>query len=119
MLDTILKAVAVAEAPALVAGVWVNAGNPADRVGPYTRGVVSRAWTADSAQVHTVVRSAQKYAKVVARLAPATRAAILQSAARLAAERRADFARLIALELGKPLRDGLGELDRVADTFAV
>ena len=32
---------------------------------------------------------------------------------------RRDRSRLIALELGKPVKDGRGELDRVADTFAV
>jgi acyl-CoA reductase-like NAD-dependent aldehyde dehydrogenase len=37
----------------------------------------------------------------------------------LAAERRTDLARLLALELGKPMKDGLGELDRVSDTFAI
>jgi acyl-CoA reductase-like NAD-dependent aldehyde dehydrogenase len=42
----------------------------------------------------------------VARLAPATRAAILDRAAALAADCRDDFARLIALELGKPIKDG-------------
>ncbi|GAA4305569.1 aldehyde dehydrogenase family protein [Actinomadura luteofluorescens] len=34
-------------------------------------------------------------------------------------DNRDDLARLLALELGKPVRDGLGEIDRVADTFAV
>src|SRR4051812_28285480 len=55
----------------------------------------------------------------MARLAPATRAGILETASRPAGERRAEVARLIALELGKPVKDGLGEMDRVADTFAV
>jgi acyl-CoA reductase-like NAD-dependent aldehyde dehydrogenase len=55
----------------------------------------------------------------MARLAPAARADILDAAAGLATKRREEFARVIALELGKPLRDGLGELDRVADTFTV
>jgi hypothetical protein len=32
-------------------------------------------------------------------------------------QHRNDFARLIALELGKPVKDGLGEMDRVADTM--
>src|SRR6478736_1474113 len=51
--------------------------------------------------------------------APAARAAILESAARLAAERRDRLAALLALELGKPVKDGRGEIDRVADTLAV
>ena len=55
----------------------------------------------------------------MARLAPATRASILQRAADLATAHREAIARLIAVELGKPVKDGRGELDRVADTFAV
>jgi acyl-CoA reductase-like NAD-dependent aldehyde dehydrogenase len=105
MLDTILKA---AQAPALLAGAWVTEGPSADRIGPYTRTVVSRARVCDAADVTAATRHAARAAKVVARLAPATRAGVLETAARLAGDRRADFARLIALELGKPVKDGLG-----------
>jgi acyl-CoA reductase-like NAD-dependent aldehyde dehydrogenase len=122
MLDAILKAVgsgAVADAPALLAGVWIGEGSTAERIGPYTRAVVSRARTATDGEVRTAVQFAHRSAKSIARLAPATRAGILENASRLAVGRRAEFANLIALELGKPVRDGLGELDRVADTFAV
>jgi acyl-CoA reductase-like NAD-dependent aldehyde dehydrogenase len=55
----------------------------------------------------------------VAALAPAARADVLDRASSAAAERRDDLARLLALELGKPLKDGRGEIDRVADTLAV
>jgi len=116
MLDAIL---AKAEAPALLGGVWLTDGPSAERVGPYTGTVVSRARVATDYDVHTAARHAARYARTIARLAPATRAGILESAARLATRHRAEFARLIALELGKPVKDGLGELDRVADTFAV
>ncbi|MEU7908767.1 aldehyde dehydrogenase family protein [Actinoplanes sp. NPDC049118] len=122
MLDAILKAAgsgAVAEAPALLGGVWINEGCTAERIGPYARTVVSRARTASPSEVRTAVQYAHQNARAVGRLAPATRAGILEGASRLAAGRRAEFANLIALELGKPVRDGLGELDRVADTFAV
>ncbi|WP_030442188.1 aldehyde dehydrogenase family protein [Actinoplanes subtropicus] len=116
MLQTILKS---ADAPALLGGVWLTAGPTAERIGPYTGSVVSRARVAADGDVPTAVRHAHAYAKRMARLAPATRAGILAAASRLAAEHRAGIARLIALELGKPVRDGLGEMDRVADTFAV
>jgi acyl-CoA reductase-like NAD-dependent aldehyde dehydrogenase len=116
MLDTILKS---ADAPALLGGVWLVEGPTTERVGPYTRSVVSRARVAAEGDVHTAVRHAHSYAKNMARLAPATRAGILAAASRLATEHRAAIARLIALELGKPIKDGLGEMDRVADTFAV
>jgi acyl-CoA reductase-like NAD-dependent aldehyde dehydrogenase len=107
------------EAPAYVAGRWTADGTPAERVGPYVRAVVSRSYPATPEQIETARAYAAAGAKAVAALAPATRAAVLEKASRLATEHRGDLARLIALELGKPVRDGTGEMDRVADTFAV
>jgi acyl-CoA reductase-like NAD-dependent aldehyde dehydrogenase len=62
---------------------------------------------------------AARSAKAVAKIAPASRAAVLERASRLAIEHRDRLARLLAVELGKPVRDGAGEIDRVADTFAI
>jgi acyl-CoA reductase-like NAD-dependent aldehyde dehydrogenase len=106
-------------APAFVAGRWTDDGPTVDRVGPFVRRVVSRAPAAQPATVDTAVRYAGAAARTVAALAPAARADILDRAARAVAEWRDDFARLIALELGKPVKDGRGEMDRVADTLAV
>jgi acyl-CoA reductase-like NAD-dependent aldehyde dehydrogenase len=122
VLDAILKSPAngaVADAPALLAGDWISDGPSVERLGPYTRRVVSRARVSAADDVRAASGYARAGAKTVANLAPAARATVLEAAARMAAERRVDFARLIALELGKPLKDGLGEMDRVADTFAV
>jgi acyl-CoA reductase-like NAD-dependent aldehyde dehydrogenase len=52
-------------------------------------------------------------------VSPAARADVLDRAARLAAARRDQLAALLAVELGKPVKDGRGEIDRVADTLAV
>ncbi|BCY11253.1 aldehyde dehydrogenase family protein [Actinoplanes sp. L3-i22] len=109
----------VVTAPSLLAGKWLGDGPAAERVGPYTRAVVSRARVAEPADVALAGEYAKAGARTIARLAPATRAGILERAAVLATERRDEFARLVALELGKPVKDGRGELDRVADTFAV
>jgi len=109
----------VVSVPALVAGEWRDDGPWAERTGPYLRRVVSRAAQAGPDDVRRAARFAADAAPAVARLAPAARAAILESAARLAAERRDRLAALLALELGKPVKDGRGEIDRVADTLAV
>ncbi len=121
MLDAILKPPgdgAASMAPALLAGEWLGDGS-AERVGPFVRRVVSRARLAgpgDPARAADYARIAKRH---MARLAPAARAEILERAAGIAVERRDDFARLIALELGKPIKDGRGEMDRVGDTLAV
>jgi acyl-CoA reductase-like NAD-dependent aldehyde dehydrogenase len=121
MLDSILEASpgSVVQAPALLAGKWIGDGPSAERAGPFTRSVVSRARVAEPGDARVAAEYAKEGARTVARLAPATRAEILERGAALAVERREAIARLVALELGKPLKDGRGELDRVADTFAV
>src|SRR4051812_50196540 len=101
MLDTILDAAEeVAHAPALLGGKWIVDGPSAERVGPYTRAVVSRARVAEPDDARVAAEYAKAGARTVARLAPATRAARLDGAAGLAIPRRAGFPRLIALRLG-------------------
>ncbi len=107
------------EAPALIAGEWAADGSFAERTGPYLRRVVSRAPAAGPGDVGRAIGYTRGAAQVVAGLAPATRADVLDRASAAATKRRESLARLLALELGKPLRDGLGEIDRVADTLAV
>lgn len=107
------------EAGCLVAGAWVSAGRRTDRLGPYLRRTVSTARTAEPDDVAAARAYAPHGQKAVAGLAPATRAAILEQAAAAVTARAEDFARLLALELGKSLKDGRGEMLRVADTFAI
>ncbi|WP_433170481.1 aldehyde dehydrogenase family protein [Actinoallomurus sp. CA-150999] len=118
--DTVRAASAdVVAAPALIAGTWTSEGPQRDRIGPYLRRVVSRAPEAGPEDVRAATAFAAANAAKVAALSPATRAEILDRAATVTVERRDELARLLALELGKPLKDGRGEVARVADTFAV
>ncbi|WP_405848772.1 aldehyde dehydrogenase family protein [Streptomyces sp. NBC_01518] len=122
MLDSLLKAGAdatVVEAPPYIAGQWGGDGPAATRTGPYLRRVVSRTTLATGEEVSRALAYARSSTRAVARLAPAVRADILDRASRAASANREDLARLLALELGKPVKDGRGEIDRVADTFAV
>ncbi|MFJ9123348.1 aldehyde dehydrogenase family protein [Streptomyces sp. NPDC102340] len=122
MLDSLLKAGVdgvVVDAPPYIAGRWGGDGPELLRTGPYQRRTVSRTTAATGEEVTRALTYARPSARAVARLAPAARADILDRAAAAATAHREDLARLLALELGKPLKDGLGEIDRVADTFAV
>jgi acyl-CoA reductase-like NAD-dependent aldehyde dehydrogenase len=109
----------VTSAPALVAGEWLREGPSMERVGPYLRRVVTRSVAASQDDVARAARYAQGAARAVARLSPAARADVLDRAARLATERRDQLAAQLAVELGKPVKDGRGEIDRVGDTLAV
>jgi acyl-CoA reductase-like NAD-dependent aldehyde dehydrogenase len=122
MLDNLIRTVPpteVVEVRCLVAGDWLDSGTRLDRFGPWARRVVSAARQADDGDVRAALAYARRGAKTVARWSPAARAGVLERAATAAVERREGLARLLALELGKPLKDGRGEIDRVADTFAV
>ncbi|WP_328475892.1 aldehyde dehydrogenase family protein [Actinoplanes sp. NBC_00393] len=107
------------EVGCLIAGSWVTSGTQSDRVGPWTRRVVSTTRQADDHDVEKARWYARRGARAVARMSPAARADVLERAAAEALNRRDDLARLLALELGKPVKDGRGEILRVADTFAV
>jgi acyl-CoA reductase-like NAD-dependent aldehyde dehydrogenase len=122
MLDVILGSAqpgVVGVAPALLAGAWCGDGPMIERIGPHRREAVSRARVASGRDVVAAAQYARAAKGRIARLAPAARADVLDRAATLAHERANDFARLIALELGKPVKDARGEMDRVADTLAI
>src|SRR5687768_8809132 len=103
----------------LVAGEWVNTGTRVDREGPWTRTVVSSTRQAEERDVEAALGYARRGAKLVARMSPAARAAVLERAAAETVRQKDRLARLLALELGKPVKDGRGEVDRVADTLTV
>jgi acyl-CoA reductase-like NAD-dependent aldehyde dehydrogenase len=122
MLEALLESGAdatVTRAAALVGGKWISDGAQSERVGPFLRRPVSQSTVAGPADIAAVRAYARDAAPSVARLSPARRAEILEHASAAAARNRDGLARLLALELGKPLKDGRGEIDRVADTFAV
>jgi acyl-CoA reductase-like NAD-dependent aldehyde dehydrogenase len=122
MLEAILESGAdatVMRAAALVGGKWISDGAQSERVGPFLRRPVSQAPVAGPADLAAVRAYAKDAAPSVARLSPARRAEILEQVSAAATRNRDGLARLLALELGKPLKDGCGEIDRVADTFAV
>ena len=122
MLDEILTAAARGEvmaAPSFVAGDWSRSGTAVDRVGPWLREVVTTAWEPDHDTVRRATATAAGYAREIARLSPAHRAAILERASAVAREHRDRLALVLARELGKPVADGGREIDRVSDTFAV
>jgi acyl-CoA reductase-like NAD-dependent aldehyde dehydrogenase len=107
------------EARCLVAGEWRTSRDRTERVGPHTRRVVSVGYGADAAMVDEALAYAHRSRATVERVSPAARAAVLERAAGLVDAQRDEFARLLALELGKPIKDGRGEMVRVADTLRV
>ncbi|WP_247089447.1 aldehyde dehydrogenase family protein [Ornithinimicrobium sp. F0845] len=105
--------------PCFIEGAWQETAEAAERQGPYHRHVVSIASQADAALVEVAVKAAIAGRGSVATLSPSDRADILERAADLTDQRSDEIAERLALELGKPVRDGRGEALRVAATFRI
>lgn len=105
--------------PCFVGGTWQETDRTAERHGPYHRTVVSLASQADEALVDAAVVAAIAGRSSVATMAPSDRADVLERAADLTDARSDEIAERLALELGKPVRDGRGEALRVAATFRI
>lgn len=102
-----------------VRGTWQDTAQTAERHGPYHRRVVTVTSQADAALVDEAVDAATAGRSAVATMSPSDRADVLERAADLTDERSEQIAERLALELGKPVRDGRGEALRVAATFRI
>jgi acyl-CoA reductase-like NAD-dependent aldehyde dehydrogenase len=103
-------------ARSLIAGTWLSgtSGGEQIRVDPYRGTPASVASCCSDAEV----AAAERWA-LAGRSAPFARAEILERAAELVSGERERLAVLAAIELGKPVTDSLGEMDRAAETLAV
>jgi acyl-CoA reductase-like NAD-dependent aldehyde dehydrogenase len=102
----------------LIAGEW-RTGDVLDRTGPTEGTVVSRTAQASQQDAERALAYAHASAKAAADWSPAARAEVLERAADLVTDHRDDLARLLALELGKPMKDGRNEVSRAAETLAI
>ena len=81
---------------------------------PYSGETIARVAVGDAGDVDAAVAAARAHLGVHA---PAARAAVLERAARLVAERAEAFARTICLEAGKPMKQARAETARCVDTL--
>ena len=95
----------------LLDGAFAPSGDDLDVVNPYTGETIATVAVGGPAEVDSAVAGALRH------LPPppaAERAAVLERAARLVAERGETFARTICLEAGKPMKQARGEADLLA-----
>jgi acyl-CoA reductase-like NAD-dependent aldehyde dehydrogenase len=100
----------------LVAGEWLETGEWSEVKSPYDGTVVGRVPTGDADLVDRAVRVAHDAAEAGEFSRP-ERAATLDRAARLVADRVDDLALTIAAEAGKPLKTAKVEAQRCIDTL--
>lgn len=100
----------------LVAGEWIETGDWDEVRSPYDGTVVGRVARGDEALVDRAVEAAHD-AFLHADFPQHRRAAVLDRAAELAAERVEELARVIAAEAGKPIKTATVEAGRCVDTL--
>jgi acyl-CoA reductase-like NAD-dependent aldehyde dehydrogenase len=100
-------------------GKWITEGERFEVLAPYDGAVVGASYRANAAHAEAAVRAAQRAFQITRKMAGYERQAILRAISDGISKRREEFARLIALEAGKPIRTARAEVDRAVFTFAV
>lgn len=98
--------------PIFLAGEWVESDDPVSIINPYDGSVVGVTFNASADQLDRATAAAVDAFAVTSKMPTYDRAALLGRIANGLAERRDEVVRLIALEAGKPIREGETEVDR-------
>lgn len=102
----------------LIGGDWKASEEKVDVRNP-SGGVAGTIYMAGDADVEDAIKSAIQGFEVMKQLPSYKRADMLRNIADKIKERKEDFARLITLESGKPIRDSRTEVDRAVMTFTL
>jgi acyl-CoA reductase-like NAD-dependent aldehyde dehydrogenase len=102
-----------------VHGKWMMQGEPVEVRSPYDGTVAATIRRATSSHAEAAVRAAQHAFETTSKMAAYERQRILRAISSEIAANRDEFATLMALEAGKPIRTARAEVDRAAFTFDV
>jgi glyceraldehyde-3-phosphate dehydrogenase (NADP+) len=113
------KVATLAEFPFWLAGMAGRTSTALEVKSPYDAASVGRTWLAGEAEFEQATKAAVAASTSMRNLPAFERAAILMRVCATLKERREQFARVLASEAGKPIRDALTEVDRASMTFHV
>src|SRR5271157_5524347 len=105
------------EFPMLIGGEWVRTRSLRTVTLPYDGTPVGEVFEADAATAERAVAAAEAGARAMAALTQYERAELLERMRRLLERDAAEFARLVCLETGKPIREARLEVDRSQQTL--
>ena len=105
--------------PICLAGGWHTTARPLEVLAPWDGSVVGRTYLGDDDMFERAADAASAAAPAMAALPAYERAAILRRVAAALGAGRDEFARTLAAEAGKPVRESAVEVDRAAFTFSV
>lgn len=102
-----------------VDGAWLpRRRRPAEALtAPYTGRLLARIVAADSNDLDLAIAGARRAQRLLAAMPRHRRAMILESTARLLADERAELARVMASDAGKPLTLAAAEIERAITVF--
>ncbi len=100
-----------------VAGEWIDKPDRIEVRNPYDDSVIDTVPRADGGDVERALQSAERGARVMAKLSGHERWKILRKAAELMAARQEDLARTISAEEGKVITEGRLEASRACETI--
>jgi len=103
----------------LVDGRWISEGDPVEIRSPYDQSVVGVTFRTSRQQLDRATQGAVRAFETVRRLPAYERQRILRAIAEGITKNKEAFARMIALEAGKPIRTARQEVDRAILTFSV
>lgn len=105
--------------PIFLAGTDASSAQLLDVTSPATAALVGHTWLADAEQYEQAARACAEAAPAIAAVPVHERAAVLRRVSDRLRATPEPFARRIALEAGKPIRDARTEVARAAMTFEV
>nr|WGD98034.1 aldehyde dehydrogenase family protein [Bacillus safensis] len=100
-------------------GEWLDTGRvKTDIINPYSGERIGTSYLASSEDIEQALSIAQHAKKQIAGISAIDRSKLLTKAATLLEEQKDHFAKLISLELGKPLKNTRDEVSRSIETLA-
>lgn len=103
----------------LVDGKWISEGDTVEIRSPYDGAVVGRVFQGKREHAEAAIVAAVKAFGTTRRLPAFERQRVLRQVAQTVAERKEQFARVMAQEAGKPLKTARTEVERAIFTFTV
>jgi acyl-CoA reductase-like NAD-dependent aldehyde dehydrogenase len=100
-------------------GNWEDSPDLRPIRSPFDGGVVGEVFFASRSQVEMAIGAAHEAFSATRRLASFERSRVLEAVSDEIGRRREEFARSIAFQAGKPIRDSRVEVDRAVNTFRI
>lgn len=100
-------------------GHWIDEGATSEIKSPYDGSLVGVVTLASPRQIEAAIAASVRAFQVTRKLPAFKRQAILRAVSSRIQQKRDEFARIMALESGKPIKTARAEVDRAIFTFSV